>query len=67
MNFQFNETQQLIRETATKFANDRLAHGSVERDEQERFPVDEVRPLGGCVAGLASCLRWACDDRRVET
>jgi alkylation response protein AidB-like acyl-CoA dehydrogenase len=46
MNFQLNETQQLIRETATKFANEKLAPGSIERDEQERFPVAEIRELG---------------------
>lgn len=46
MNFQFSETQQLIRETATKFANERLAPGTIERDEEARFPVEEVRELG---------------------
>ena len=46
MNFQLNETQQLIRETAAKFANDRLAPGTIERDEHETFPAEEVRELG---------------------
>jgi alkylation response protein AidB-like acyl-CoA dehydrogenase len=46
MNFRLNETHQLIRETATKFADERLAPSSIERDEEERFPVDEVRELG---------------------
>lgn len=46
MNFQCNETQQLIRETARKFAEERAAPGTIERDEEERFPADLVKELG---------------------
>ncbi|MDH4069928.1 MAG: acyl-CoA dehydrogenase [Ignavibacteria bacterium] len=46
MNFQFNDTQLLIRETARKFAVDRAAPGTIDRDEQESFPADLVKELG---------------------
>jgi alkylation response protein AidB-like acyl-CoA dehydrogenase len=36
----------MIRETARNFANDRVAPGSVERDEREEFPHDIVKELG---------------------
>ncbi len=42
----FSETQQLIRETARKFAEEKLAPRTIERDELEEFPVDAVRELG---------------------
>jgi alkylation response protein AidB-like acyl-CoA dehydrogenase len=46
MNFDFSETQQMIRDTAKKFAEDVLAPGSIERDEKEEFPHDAVKQLG---------------------
>jgi alkylation response protein AidB-like acyl-CoA dehydrogenase len=46
MIFDFTETQTMIRDTARKFAEEVLAPGSVERDEQERFPTDEIAKLG---------------------
>jgi alkylation response protein AidB-like acyl-CoA dehydrogenase len=46
MTFAFNETHLMIRETARKFAQERLAPGAVERDEHERFPTEEIRDLG---------------------
>jgi alkylation response protein AidB-like acyl-CoA dehydrogenase len=46
MNFDFTETQQLIRETARQFADEKLAPGSVERDEQEVFPYQCIKELG---------------------
>jgi alkylation response protein AidB-like acyl-CoA dehydrogenase len=46
MNFDFNETQQMIRDTARKFAEDELAPNSIERDEKEEFPHDAVKKLG---------------------
>jgi len=46
MNFAFTETQQLIRETARKFAEEKLAPGSVERDENEIFPREALQELG---------------------
>jgi alkylation response protein AidB-like acyl-CoA dehydrogenase len=46
MEFSFSETQQLIRETAKKFADERLTPGSIERDEKEEFPTEAVRAMG---------------------
>lgn len=46
MTFSFNETHLMIRDTARKFAEERLAPGAVERDEHERFPTEEIRELG---------------------
>lgn len=46
MTFALTETQEMIRETARKFADERLAPGAVERDEQARFPAAEVKELG---------------------
>jgi alkylation response protein AidB-like acyl-CoA dehydrogenase len=43
---EFTETQQLIRETARKFAEEKLAPTSIERDETETFPYDAVKELG---------------------
>jgi alkylation response protein AidB-like acyl-CoA dehydrogenase len=45
MNFDYTETHQLIRETARKFAEDRLAPGSIERDEKEIFPHEQISEL----------------------
>lgn len=46
MNFDFTDTQQMIRETARKFAEDELAASAAERDEKEEFPHDAVKKLG---------------------
>jgi alkylation response protein AidB-like acyl-CoA dehydrogenase len=46
MNFDFTETQLLIKETARKFAQDELAPSAAERDEKEEFPVEAVKKLG---------------------
>lgn len=46
MNFEFTETQKMIRETARKFAVDVLAPNSIERDEREEFPTEAVKQLG---------------------
>ncbi len=46
MNFEFTETQKMIRETARKFAEEVLAPSSVRRDEKEEFPTDAVKQLG---------------------
>ena len=49
MDFAFTETQQMIREMARKFAEERLAPDSIERDEKEEFPhaaVKEMAELG---------------------
>jgi alkylation response protein AidB-like acyl-CoA dehydrogenase len=46
MDFALSETHQMIRETARKFADDRVAPGSIERDEKEEFPGAIVKELG---------------------
>jgi alkylation response protein AidB-like acyl-CoA dehydrogenase len=46
MDFQLNETHQMIRDTARKFADDRVGPGTIDRDEEERFPSDIVKELG---------------------
>jgi alkylation response protein AidB-like acyl-CoA dehydrogenase len=46
MNFEFTETQLMIRETARKFAEDELAASAAERDEKEEFPYEAVKKLG---------------------
>ena len=46
MNFDFNEIQLMIRDTARKFAEEELAPGSIERDEKEEFPHEGIRKLG---------------------
>jgi alkylation response protein AidB-like acyl-CoA dehydrogenase len=46
MNFDFTETQLMIRDTARKFAEDELAPDSIERDEKEEFPHEAIRKLG---------------------
>jgi alkylation response protein AidB-like acyl-CoA dehydrogenase len=45
MDFQFTETQEMIRETARKFADDRLAPTAIERDEKSEFPHDLVKEM----------------------
>jgi alkylation response protein AidB-like acyl-CoA dehydrogenase len=45
MNFQFSEEQQLIKETARKFAEDELFGKAAERDETQTFPAEEVKKL----------------------
>lgn len=46
MNFEYTETQEMIRQTARKFAEDRLAPTSIERDEKEEFPHDAIKEMG---------------------
>jgi alkylation response protein AidB-like acyl-CoA dehydrogenase len=46
MNFELNETQKMIRETARQFAHDELASTAESRDEKEEFPHDAVKKLG---------------------
>ena len=46
MDFALTETHQMIRDTARKFADDKLAPGSIERDEHEEFPHAAVKELG---------------------
>ena len=46
MDFSYSETQLMIRETARKFAEEKLAPSAVERDEKEEFPHQAVKDLG---------------------
>lgn len=46
MNFEFDETQLMIKETARKFAHDELASTADERDEKEEFPHAAIKKLG---------------------
>ncbi len=46
MNFELNETQRMIRETARQFARDELASHAESRDEKEEFPYEAVKKLG---------------------
>ena len=46
MEFALTETQQLIRDTARQFADEKVAPGTIDRDEREEFPAAIVRELG---------------------
>ncbi|MBI5021102.1 MAG: acyl-CoA dehydrogenase [Ignavibacteriales bacterium] len=46
MQFNFNETQLMIKDTARKFAEDELVASAIERDEKEKFPHEIVKKLG---------------------
>ena len=46
MDFSYTDTHTMIRETARKFADERIAPGTIERDEKEEFPSEIVRELG---------------------
>jgi alkylation response protein AidB-like acyl-CoA dehydrogenase len=46
MDFSLSETHTMIRETARKFADERIAPGTIDRDEKEEFPRDIIRELG---------------------
>jgi len=46
MDFLLNDTHLLIRETARKFAKDKVAPGTIDRDENEEFPRAIVKELG---------------------
>ncbi len=46
MDLTLTETHQMIRQTARDFAEQKLAQGAVQRDEEERFPREFVGELG---------------------
>jgi len=46
MNFEFSETQLMIRETARKLAEEKLAPSADERDEKEQFPFEAIKEMG---------------------
>jgi alkylation response protein AidB-like acyl-CoA dehydrogenase len=46
MNFQLSEEHLMIQKAARDFANDVLKPGVIERDENQKFPAEEVRQMG---------------------
>lgn len=46
MDFTLTETHRMVRDMAKKFADERVAPGSIERDEKEEFPHEIIRELG---------------------
>ena len=46
MDFELNETQRLIKDTAAEFARRRIVPVARENDEKERYPADIVREMG---------------------
>ena len=46
MNLHLTEEQLAVRDAARDFAHNVLKSGVIERDNEQRFPADEVRQLG---------------------
>jgi alkylation response protein AidB-like acyl-CoA dehydrogenase len=46
MNFEFNETQLMIKDMARQFAEEELLPKVLERDEKEEFPYEAVKKMG---------------------
>ena len=46
MNFQLSEEHLMIQKAARDFANDVLKPGVIERDENQKFPKEEIKKLG---------------------
>lgn len=46
MNFELTEEHKAVRDAARDFAQNVLKPGVIERDRDQRFPVDEIRQLG---------------------
>ncbi|SKB26738.1 Acyl-CoA dehydrogenase [Parapedobacter luteus] len=46
MIFELTEEQRMIRDIARDFAQNELKPGVIERDEQQRFPAEQVKKLG---------------------
>ena len=46
MDFKLTEEQELIKQAARDFAQNELLPGVIERDEQQKFPKEEVRKMG---------------------
>ena len=46
MILELNEEQRAVRDAARDFAHNVLKPGVIERDNEQRFPADEVRQLG---------------------
>ena len=46
MNFELSEEHEMIRQAARDFARTELLPGVIERDNEQRFPTEQVRKLG---------------------
>ncbi len=46
MNFELTEEQQAVRDAARDFAQNILKPGVIDRDREQRFPVEEIKQLG---------------------
>jgi alkylation response protein AidB-like acyl-CoA dehydrogenase len=46
MNFQFSEEHLMIQQAARDFAQTELKPGVIERDEHQKFPVEQIKKLG---------------------
>ena len=46
MYFEFSEEQLMIRDAARDFANTELKPGVIERDENQKFPAEQIKKLG---------------------
>lgn len=46
MHFKFSEEQLMIRDAARDFANTELKPGVIERDENQKFPLEQIKKLG---------------------
>ncbi|SHK52221.1 acyl-CoA dehydrogenase family protein [Epilithonimonas mollis] len=47
MDFNLTEEQQMIQQAARDFANAELLEGVIERDNEQKFPYDAVKKMGG--------------------
>ena len=46
MNFELTEEQLAVKEAARDFAQTELLPGVIERDEEQRFPADQIKKMG---------------------
>ena len=46
MNFDLSEEHKAVRDAARDFAQKVLKPGVIDRDEEQRFPADEIKQLG---------------------
>jgi alkylation response protein AidB-like acyl-CoA dehydrogenase len=67
MDFKFSEEHLMIQQAARDFAESELLPGVIERDNEQRFPTEEIKKLGelGMMGmmevvwiPLVMCLRW---------
>ena len=46
MNFELTEEQKAVQMAARDFAQNKLLPGVIERDEQQKFPTEQIKELG---------------------